>query len=212
MKQYIKTLIIIFIIVYAIGYYNKHYIIDKAPEVPIVKATQTTIPKAVPAEGRPPYKNRDALTSIKIEGTKEFNEKIIKALKTLKEKAPTHYDRISKYIASTEYTPKTNADNIIAYVQPAKTGGRLFFVSLHPKDYENFRYISTLVHESRHIEQYHTSPEMFRDIGLVEHDAVRVEVEALKQVGAPQAFIDACIDMLQSRWWENKNHFEPPPN
>jgi hypothetical protein len=172
---------------------------------------QTAPQKAVPPEGRPPYHDRDALISVRIEGTKEFNQSIIKALKTLKEKAPTHYDRVGKYVTTIEYTPQTNADNIIAYVQPTNKDGRMFFVSLHSKDYENYKYVSTLVHESQHMEQYFTSPEMFRDIGLIEHDAVRVEVEALKQVGAPQIFIDSTIDLLKSKWWENKPHFEPPP-
>lgn len=172
---------------------------------------QVSTSKAASTKNRPPLHNRDALTSIRIEGTKEFNQAITNALKTLEAKAPSHYDRISRYVESIEYTPKANMGEIIAYVNPEKASGRIFFVKLPYKESDDYEYISTLVHESRHIEQYYASPEMFRDTSLVEHDAVRVSVEALKQVGAPKRVIDLCIDSLKTKWWENNYDYTPPP-
>lgn len=220
MKDFVKSLFSLFsytlsvlaliaVIYVYVGYFNDNYIFDK---VLTTTKIQTGTQKTISSKGHPPYHDRDALTSVKIEGTVEFHKNVTKALNILKEKAPTHYERIGKYVTSIEYTPKTKTGNTLAYVQPAKTSGRVFFVKLPSKnEYEINEYAAALIHESRHIEQYHASPEMFRDIGLVEHDAVRVEVEALNQIGAPQVYINSLIDLLKSKWWENEPHFDPPP-
>ncbi|MFZ5634170.1 MAG: hypothetical protein ACOY40_15115 [Bacillota bacterium] len=183
-------------------------------DIKTTQKIQTIAPKAVPPEGHPPYYKRDALASVRIEGTKEFNDEIIKALKLLKERAPEHYQRVGNYVSSIEYAPKTDPRNIIAYVNPSKTENRVFFISLAPKDkYKIYRYVSAITHESRHLEQFYSLPEIFRDMSLVEHDAVSIEIDALKKVGAPQIFIDASIDTLKDRWWETNLDFDsPPPN
>lgn len=161
------------------------------------------------------HSNHDALSSIKIEGTKEFNEQVIKALKLLKDKTPDDYARVGKYVTSIEYTPKTDPGGLMAYVRPSEEYGRIFVVTM-PTDLVLYNMAGIIVHESRHLEQYHTNHNMQNDHKKLEEDAINTEFRAYQKIGVPKDIIEnglkTKLNAISGEGWRYKKLYNPPPS
>ena len=174
----------------------------------------------------PQFKNKPSY-QIQIIGAGYYTARINDALNLLKKKAPTYYDRITKYVKYIKLAPDEKKCGMCTYPntdtcskQPTIYICQPYIERLYAttdKYYNDYIYdiASSFIHEATHLK-------LFQDY-LWEHPGIDcydvpydvygnrqgetrcllAEYDVLKQIGAPQKYLDWVYrEVIDSEWWE----------
>lgn len=146
-----------------------------------------------------------------IEGPPEFQKEIKDTLALIKEKAPTHYQNVCRYIKGIKLTneeishriPAWTNDSGILYVSNSGYADHLKINTLSDMRMGRYFFVMLLAHETAH--QLEIERNQLANIEEEEHQALAAERDILKLIGVDTKTIETLTGdhVLQQRWWED---------
>lgn len=170
------------------------------PPIPTSNPIKTPTPTPAPTESIPSFPQTSTIT---VKGDNACVLETEQALGLLREKAPVHYDIITKYIGVIECSDR--GSGMYAWEEPPR-----YQVGKPTRDAGVIWYAGTIAHDSCHSKQYHDylsnnpSGSVPDDVWTgreAERQCLDVQYDALTKIDADQAFLDYVRNSINSEYW-----------
>lgn len=161
-------------------------------------------PKKKHSQKTAPAQTQQEISEPVITGPPQFQEEVAAAISVMKEKAPSHYKALCKYVTNIELSNQPPNKKAMAWTN-SKSKTIFFDVDKYNRLSDNKMYIiiAMIAHETAHQIQYRDM--QVTEIREIESQAVAAERDVLIKLGAPPETINliAGEHILNEEWWKD---------
>jgi len=168
-------------------------------KVEIAKINTATQLSSVAPAPTPPF-----VTPIQIRGDAACQASTIEALKLLNQKAPTHYETVTRYVKVIECA--SQGSGMFAYENPPR-----YLVGDATRNAGTIWYTGTIAHEAGHSKLYHeylnthpgsSVPNEIWTGQSAEKTCLEAQYDALSKIGGTQSQLDYVRNVINSQYYD----------